>query len=211
MEEVDGGGGRILLSDVDSHWYFRKPDSNLVPTASFTLDLSTINKAIAEPLGLVENSYDNANSNKSFSNIKEIIRGLQVNSQVQFPLSDASEPAADLIDNDVNMLDVNEPRVYKAKERSVGAKNKKGTITRAEKAKAKSTRRDSSDFEHVDAAIQASRGGKRKVGGGGRGKAVSSKAIGKKQKQKKSSPVTAATIEADRQALISLSIKSRRT
>jgi len=37
-------------------------------------------------------------------------------------------------------------------------------MTRAEKAKAKSTRRDPSGFEHVDAAIKASRGGKRDGG-----------------------------------------------
>ena len=45
-------------------------------------------------------------------------------------------------------------------------------MTRTKKAKAKSTRRDSSSFEHVDAAIKASRGGKGAVErGGGRDKA----------------------------------------
>jgi len=41
-------------------------------------------------------------------------------------------------------------------------------MTRAEKAKAKSTRRDPFDFEHVDAAIKASRGGKGAVERGDR-------------------------------------------
>jgi len=43
------------------------------------------------------------------------------------------------------------------KGRSTRAKNKKGTMSRANKAKARSIKRDSFDFEHVEASIKTSR------------------------------------------------------
>jgi len=58
------------------------------------------------------------------------------------------------------LLDINEFRVAKAKGRFVEARNKKGTITKAKKTKAKSIKRDLFDFEHVDAAIKVSRDNK---------------------------------------------------
>lgn len=50
-----------------------------------------------------------------------------------------------------------------------GGKNKKGTMTRTEISKAKSTRRDPSSFEFVEAIVQAPRGGTRSRRGRGRG------------------------------------------
>jgi len=52
----------------------------------------------------------------------------------------------------------------------IGGKNKRGTMTRTETSKAKSTRRDPSSFEFVEAIVQAPRGGtrsRRGRGGGG--------------------------------------------
>jgi hypothetical protein len=76
-------------------------------------------------------------------------------------------------------------------------------MTRVEKTKARSTRKDPSGFEHVDAAIQASRGGKHKAGRGGRGGAVTArgKAIRKKQKNKELTSVIVGTIDANIQTL----------
>lgn len=77
--------------------------------------------------------------------------------------SNLSKSIAKLIDKNVDLLDVNEFRVVKSKERSIKTKNKKGTITRTKKAKAKSIKRDFFDFEHVDAIIKVSRDGKRTI------------------------------------------------
>ncbi len=97
---------------------------------------------------------------------------MQVSNRVQRLSSNSLEPVAKLIDDDVDLLNVNESCIVKTKGRLARAKNRKSTMTRTKKAKAKSTRRDSSSFEHVDAAIKASRGGKGAVErGGGRDKA----------------------------------------
>jgi hypothetical protein len=178
MEAVKDGLGRILMDDVDPHWCFKKPHSGLEPTVDFTSDIQAIEEALAEPLGLVDDDED---AEEALPSIDDIIRGIQTNNVLERPASDSSEPAAKLIDEDVDLLDVNEPRVVKSKGRPTGARNKKGTMTRTEKAKAKSTKRDPSGFEHVDAAIKASRGGKRTVGRGGRG--GRGKAIKNKQKE----------------------------
>jgi len=61
------------------------------------------------------------------------------------------------IDNDETLRHVNEFRVIKTKDRSTRAKNKKGTMSRANKTKARSIKRDPSSFEHVEANIKASR------------------------------------------------------
>jgi len=61
------------------------------------------------------------------------------------------------IDDDETLRHVNEFRVIKTKDRFTRAKNKKGTMLRANKAKTRSIKRDSFDFEHVEASIKASR------------------------------------------------------
>ncbi len=195
IEAVDDGLGRIHLSDVDIHWWFKKPDSGIISIADFVSDHPAINEALAEPLGAIEDVLDiDLDLDQPLPFIDDIIRHLQVSNRVQRPPPDSPEPAAELIDDDVDLLDVNEPRIVKAKGRPAGAKNRKGTMTRAKKAKAKSIRRDPSGFEHVDAAIKASRGGKGAVErGGGRGKA-------RQRKQKEPEAGTVAAIDADIQA-----------
>jgi hypothetical protein len=76
-------------------------------------------------------------------------------------------------------------------------------MTRAEKAKAMSTRRDPSGFEHVDASIRASRGGKRKSGKGGAASTPTATARRKavRKNLKTLAPFTAATIQANRRAM----------
>jgi hypothetical protein len=190
MEEVEDDLGRLLINDVDVHWHFKKPPGP--PTANFTSDRPAINEATAEPLG----SMEDIDPDQPLPDIDEIIRGLQTNNLVQRPTPEAPEPAAELIDDDIDLLDVNEPRIAKAKGRPVGARNRKGIMTRAEKAKAKSTRRDPSGFEHVDAAIKASRGGKRTVAESARG--GRNQARSRKQKEVKIDDVAA--MDADIQA-----------
>jgi len=191
IDAVDGGLGRILLSDVDTHWWFKKPDSGIIPTADFVSDHPAINEALAEPLEAVEDVLDiDLNSDQPLPSIDDIIRDLQASNRVQRPPPDSPEAAAKLIDDDIDLLDVNEPRIVKTKGRSVEAKNRKSTMTRAEKAKTKSTKRDLSGFEHIDAIIKVSRGGKRNVDRGGRGKARS-------KKQKKPEDNSVAAMDAD--------------
>lgn len=208
MEAIDGGLGRILIDDVHPHWRFKKPDSGLEPTEPFVSDLEAIDEALAEPLGVVKGVLNiDADPDQSLPSIADIMRDLKDNNFVQRPAPEAPNPAAELLDNGTNLLDVNDPRVVKAKGRPTGAKNRKGTMTRAKKAKAKSIRRDPSGFEHVDAAIQASRDkgkdvGRGRGGRGGRGEAalrstVTARNKMSKRKQKELDSYSAANIDAD--------------
>jgi len=192
MEKVDDELGRILMSDVNSHWHFKKPNFDLVATTNFTSNLLAINEALAKPLEAMENL--DVDANQSLLDIDDIIRDLQANNSIQCSSSDATKSIVELMDDDVDLLDINKPRVAKAKGRSIEARNKKGTMTRAKKAKAKSTRRDPFDFEHVDATIKASRDGKRIDKRDDRDKA-------RQKKQKKPKVDSVAAINADIQAL----------
>ncbi len=206
MEEIEGELGRISMKDINPHWRFIKPNSGLTATEDFVSDLHTINEALAKPHGDPE--PDN-NADEPLPSIDDIIRDINNNNHVQRPTPEASEAVEELLDsNGVDLLNVNSPRIVKSKGRPTGAKNKKGIMSRAEKAKAKSTKRDLSSFEHVDASIRALRGGKVKGGRrGGRGGAAStststatarSKAVRKSLKAL--APFNAASIEADRLA-----------
>ncbi len=75
----------------------------------------------------------------------------------------ALESIAKLIDDDVNLLDVNQFCVAKAKERFVETRNKKDTITRIKKAKTKFIKRDLFNFEYVNATIKVLRNNKRAI------------------------------------------------
>lgn len=207
MEEVDGGLGRILMRDISYHWRFIKPDTGLIATDDFVSDLPTIEEALAEPYGDPEDYED---ANKPLPSVDDIVADMANNNHVQRPTPEAPKPVEEqILDGDgVNLLDINSPRIAKSKGRPTGSRNKKGTITRAEKAKTKSTKRDPSGFEHVDASIQASRGGKSKGKRGGGGGAVSTSrstatARGKtlRKQLKALESFTAATIDADIQAM----------
>ncbi len=58
------------------------------------------------------------------------------------------------IDDDEALRHVNESRVIKTKNRSIEAKNKKDTMSRTNKTKTRSIKRDSFDFEHVETNIK---------------------------------------------------------
>ncbi len=91
------------------------------------------------------------------------------------PPSNADELEEDVykeVGDDEALRYVNKPRVVKVKGRPIGAKNKKGTISRADKAKARSTKRDSSSFKYIEAGIKALRGSSRRRGRG-RGESIS--------------------------------------
>jgi len=76
---------------------------------------------------------------------------------------EASKSIAKLIDDNVDLLDVNQFRVVKAKERFVKANNKKDIIIRTKKMKTKSIKRNFFDFDYVDATIKVSRDNKRAI------------------------------------------------
>lgn len=68
-----------------------------------------------------------------------------------------SQPASSASENLEldDMLSIAEPAKAKAKGRPRGSVNKKGTMTRAEKKAAKSTKQDLSGFEHVEQEFEA--------------------------------------------------------
>ena len=115
MEAVDGELGRLLMSDIDSHWWFKKPDFGLQATVDFESDLRAIDEAIAEPLGSVEDVLDiDLSPDEPLPSIDNILRGLKAHNLVHHPTPEPPEPAAELIEDDIELLDVNESRIAKA-------------------------------------------------------------------------------------------------
>ncbi len=98
---------------------------------------------------------------------------------------------AKLINDDINLLDINQSRVAKTKERLVKTKNKKNIITRTKKTKAKSTRRNLFDFKYVDATIKVSRDSKRAI------KRDNNRDKARQEKQKKSKVDIVVAIDAN--------------
>ena len=126
----------------------------------FVFDLTVIDEALAESLRPSKLSDPDENIEVILPSMTQIIRELEANNHVEKSAFEPSEPAEELID-DNNLLTVNESFIVKAKGRLKRAKNKKGVMTRAEKAKAKFIKRDSFDFEHVKINLRrGDRGGR---------------------------------------------------
>ena len=191
MNAVDEELGRILLTDVHPHWRFRKPETELSAVEEFTSDTATISEFLRNPMGGEDDeeveAVDQAIANASFirdinaENVEEdfdlglterkaneILRSMRRNAHIERPTPDPDDSVDEDLKNpeNVELLHINEPRVMKEKGRPKGSKNKKGLMTRAQKKAANSTRRDPSAFEHVEASIQATRGGGRDRGRG---------------------------------------------
>jgi len=162
---------------VHLHWRFKKGNYYWRPrTAEFTSDAPIIDNALAEPLGEDDdeeaNAVDEASNNEtdyddlvSLPDITDLLHGFDlINKDLDAAPKSTSEQEV-LSDGD-DLLDVNEPRKVKPKGRPKGAKGKKRPSTRAENAEAKSSQRDSSGFEHVEARLQAARGDKKRGKGG---------------------------------------------
>lgn len=164
MEEIKGGLGRISLEDVHYHWRFGKGHG--ASTATIETDFTAIATALAANLEIESSEESDEVDDRSLPDLDEVIlRKATTNKDIRPPpgTEDSEEDEYEEADDDDEALrHINDPRVVKAKGRPTGAKNKKGTMSRAAKAKAKSTKRDPSGFEHVEASLQASRGGSRR-------------------------------------------------
>jgi len=168
MEEVKGKLGRIPIEDVYYHWRFGKGYGP--STATIETDFAAIATTLAIQLEVESSEESDDVDNRSLPGLDAILlRKATTNKDIR-PPPDTDESEEDeyeeIGDHDEALRHINDPRVVKAKGRPTGAKNKKGTMSRAAKAKAKSTERDPSGFEHVEVSIQASRGGSRRHGRG---------------------------------------------
>ena len=200
MNAVDEELGRIPVTDVHPHWRFRKPDTESSAVEEFTSDTATIAQFLRDPQGDEDDekveTVDQAIANASFvqgvnvedvdedfdleeteRKANEVLRSMRRNVHIERPSPDSPDSVDEDLENPENteLLSINEPRVMKEKGRPKGSTNKKGLMTRAEKKAANSTRRDPSQFEHVEASIQAARGGGR---GRGRGRGGTTPARG---------------------------------
>ena len=154
---------KLSLDDVHSHWWIKKPatsnetttDPLIIDNASYWMrraaetessdDLPELNELLAGPSSRMEPRPASPPS----ENEAENINNQNIDMRPRSP-SPASEPE-DLAD----LLEINEPAKIKAKGRPKGSINKKGTMTKAEKKAANSTKRDLSGFEHVERNIEA--------------------------------------------------------
>ena len=149
-EASEGEEKKLLLEDVHPHWRFKKPESSrLTPTNDFFSDPQPESSELSkrpfyEP---PPETFDDS-ATDSLPDVDELIRNrTRLDSPIASSISE---------DNDLNdLLNIAEPEIAKAKGRPRGSQNKKGTMTRAEKKAAKSTKRDLSGFEHVEREYEA--------------------------------------------------------
>lgn len=168
MEEIKGGLGRIPIEDVHYHWRFGKGHN--ASTATIETDSAAIAAALAIQLEVKSSEESDDVDDRSLPDLDAILlRKANTNKDIR-PSPNTEESEEDeyekVDDDDEALRHINDPRVVKAKGRPAGAKNKKGTMSRVAKAKAKSTKRDRSGFEQVEASLQASREGDRRRGRG---------------------------------------------
>lgn len=125
--------------------------------ARLETDFAAIEKALAMQLEEKSTNESNDVDDRSLLNLDVIfLRKVDSNKDLRSPpnANELEEDVHKKIDDDETLRHVNESRVIKAKDRSTEAKNKKGTMSRVDKTKARSTKRDSFDFEHVEAGIK---------------------------------------------------------
>ena len=158
MKKIKSELKRISIEDVHYHWRFDKGyDSSI---AHLEIDFIAIKKTLTMQLEKKFANESNDVDNRNLSNLNVILLRKVDNNKNLRSSSNANESKKNVhkkIDNDETLRHVNEPRVIKAKDRSTRAKNKKGTMSRANKTKAKFIKRDSFDFEHVETSIKVSR------------------------------------------------------
>ena len=110
--------------------------------------MKTVNQAIFG----ISTSSENSNVSEEFI---VVFRDLKRNAHIERPFSDSQNSVDEDFEN-VEFLNINESRKVKIKNRSKNSKNQKPFITRAKKKAIKSTRRDFSEFEYVEAAVETS-------------------------------------------------------
>ena len=143
--------GRLLLKDVHPHWRFKKLVSSLTPPLDdFTFDpIDAPVVSSTTPMPFYQPMHIEQMSDDDFPEFDDILHGRSNRISPPAPSSDS-----DSVSEVGDLLDVNEPKKVKPKRRPRGSQNKKGTMTRAEKKAAKSTKRDASGFEIVEQTMK---------------------------------------------------------
>ena len=103
---------------------------------------------------ILDLSATNENFDLSESKFKAIFRDVKRNAHIERSFSDSQDSVDEKIEN-VELINVNESRTVKFKNRSKSSKNEKSLMTRANKTAIKSTRRNFSEFEYVEVAVEA--------------------------------------------------------
>jgi len=182
MKKIKSELERISIEDVHYHWRFGKGHGPSI--ARLETNFVAIEEALAMQLEKKSANESNDVNDRSLFDLNAILLRKVDNNKNLRPSPNANELEKNVhkeIDDDETLRHVNEPRVIKAKDRSTRAKNKKDTMSRTNKAKARSIKRDSFGFEHVEASIKASRdSGRRRE----RNRSESTSTLGRALRQK---------------------------
>lgn len=136
---------KLLLEDVHPHWRFKKPDSCLLTsTRTFVSDPPSNPPPVSSESNLSSSSF--SSDPDLLSNADDLIHG-----RIESPLVFEPKKNSDL----ENLRNVAEPKIAKAKGIPSISLNKKELMTQAEKKAARSTKRDLSEFEHVERELAA--------------------------------------------------------
>ena len=154
---MDTPEAKLLLDDVHPHWRFKKTEFS---NEAFTNNLTSEDVLLSRQLraestdGLPEaHELFIGSSSRMEPRLTSPPSEVEVNDSSKRIGSRSTSPPSENEELG-NLLNINEPAKAKAKRRSKGSQNKKGTMTRAEKKAAKSTKRHPSGFELVERDIE---------------------------------------------------------
>ena len=145
---------RISIEDVHYYWRFDKGHSSSI--ARLKTNFVAIKKTLTMQLEKKSTNESNDVNNRNLLDLNVILLRKVDNNKNLKSSSNANESKKNLheIDDDEALRHVNESRVIKTKDCSIEAKNKKDTMSRTNKTKTRSIKRDSFDFEHVETNIK---------------------------------------------------------
>ena len=154
---MDTPEAKLLLDDVHPHWRFKKTESS---NEAFTNNLTSEDALLSKQL-LAESTDGLPEVHELFINSSSRMEPrltsppseIEVNESSNRMESRSISPPSENEELG-NLLNINEPAKIKAKGRPKGSQNKKGTMTRAEKKAANSTKRHPSGFELVERDIE---------------------------------------------------------
>ena len=166
MKIVNQDFDRIFIANVDSHWRFKKFEFDVIVIKKFDFDTTIIVQCLNNFMRnendkkiknidrkILDSSTMNENFDLSKSKFETIFWNVKRNAHIERFFSNFQNSIDEKIEN-VKLINVNEFRIVKFKNRSKNSKNKKFVMIRASKIAIKSTRRNFFEFEYVEIVVE---------------------------------------------------------
>ena len=111
---------------------------------------------------IFDSTATNENFDENEAKFRIVFRNVKKNTHVERFSSNFQNSVDENFEN-VTLMNVNESRSMKDKNRSINSKNQKSLMTRVEKIAIKSTRRNFFEFEHVEVIVETQQQSREKV------------------------------------------------